>query len=290
MIIPPNEQQTGGVNSARLAWRLPRLTCWPGLEVDMRGQADFRNNTENMGEFERTLSSARRAQRPLHRGLHGAGLLERLCALRGGQISAKPSSRVRYTTVQTGRNVYNLVTKRAVAHEKATMEWVDCNLGSKLTMSTRRYTCSGRSPWRDPLDRLRRRWPAPGRRWQDHPRRPRTTSSIFSKSISKEAAGRPTAACSRSPTGRPSPVPRWSATRCCSTRTPARTPTHDPHRRERRRVGHEATVSKIGDEQLFYLQSRGLDEEEASKMIVNGVIEPVTKERPMETRSAEPAD
>ncbi len=227
-IIPPNDNKLAALNSA--VWSGGSFVYVPaGVKVEMPLQAYFRINTENMGQFERTLIICEEGAdvhyiegctAPVYSSdsLHSAVV----------EIVAKPSSRVRYTTVQNwSQNVFNLVTKRAVAHEKATMEWVDCNLGSKLTMKYPSiYLLGPRSPRRDPLDRLRRRRPAPGRRRQDHPRgaeapRPRSSPSRSPRT----AAGRPTAACSKSPTGRPSRAPRSSATRCCSTRTRARTPT-----------------------------------------------------------------
>ena len=192
-------------------------------------QAYFRINTENMGQFERTLIIAEEGAdvhyiegctAPVYStdSLHSAVV----------EIVAKPSSRVRYTTVQNwSQNVFNLVTKRAVAHENATMEWVDCNLGSKLTMKYPSiYLLGERSPRRDPLDRLRRRGPAPGRRRQDHPR---GAEDDLLDLLQVDLQGRRPRHLPRPARGRrrarPSRARRSSATRCCSTRTRARTPT-----------------------------------------------------------------
>ena len=250
-------------------------------------QAYFRINTENMGQFERTLIIAEEGSdvhyiegctAPVYStdSLHSAVV----------EIIAKPGSRVRYTTVQNwSQNVYNLVTKRAVAQEDATMEWVDCNLGSKLTMKYPSiYLLGERGPRRDPLDRVRRQGPAPGRRRQDHPRGAEDDLvDLRQVDLQGRRPRAPTAACSRSPRARARRARRSSATRCCSTRSRARTPTRrSASTRTTPNVGHEASVSKIGEEQLFYLQAHGLDEEEASKMIVNGFIEPIAKELPME--------
>ena len=172
-VIPPNDNKLAALNSA--VWSGGSFVYVPaGVKVEMPLQAYFRINTENMGQFERTLIIAEEGSdvhyiegctAPVYStdSLHSAVV----------EIVAKPSSRVRYTTVQNwSQNVYNLVTKRAVAQEDATMEWVDCNLGSKLTMKYPSiYLLGERGPRRDPLDRLRRRRPAPGRRRQDHPRR-----------------------------------------------------------------------------------------------------------------------
>ena len=158
-----------------------------GVHVEMPLQAYFRINTENMGQFERTLIIAEPGSyvhyvegctAPTYSSdsLHSAFV----------ELIAKPGARIRYTTVQNwSTNVYNLVTKRAVAYADATVEWVDCNLGSKLTI-TRASTCSEAGPRRSPVDRVRRRRPTPGRGRQDHPRGADTTSNIFAKSICKD--------------------------------------------------------------------------------------------------------
>ena len=181
-------------------------------------QAYFRI-TENMGQFERTLIIAEEGS-DVHyiEGCTARSTRPTRCTRPWSRSSPSRGSKVRYTTVQNwSQNVFNLVTKRAVAHEDATMEWVDCNLGSKLTMKYPSIYLLGRArPRRDSLDRLRRQGPAPGRRRQDHPRRPEHDARS-SKSISKDAGRAPTAACSRSPRARRARSPRSSATRCCST-------------------------------------------------------------------------
>ncbi|MGE5283094.1 MAG: Fe-S cluster assembly protein SufB [Chloroflexota bacterium] len=201
------------------------------------------------------------------------------------EIICKPGSRIRYTTVQNwSQNVYNLVTKRAVAQEGATMEWVDCNLGSRLTMKYPSIYLLGPEAHGEILSIAF----AGNGQHQDAGGKiihaaPRTSSSIFSKSISKDG-GRSTyrglleiadgATESRSKV-------------VCDALLldeDSRSDTYPTIRigEDDVDVGHEATVSKVGEEQIFYLQSRGLSEEEASKMIVNGFIEPITKELPME--------
>jgi Fe-S cluster assembly protein SufB len=284
-IIPPNDNKLAALNSA--VWSGGSFVYVPaGVKVEMPLQAYFRINTENMGQFERTLIICEEGAdvhyiegctAPVYStdSLHSAVV----------EICAKKSSRVRYTTVQNwSQNVYNLVTKRAVAHEKATMEWVDCNLGSKLTMKYPSIYLLGPEAHGEILSIA---FAGDGQH-QDAGGKiihgaPRTSSSIFSKSISKDG-GRSTyrglleiadgATESRSKV-------------VCDALLldeDSRSDTYPTIRIDENDadVGHEATVSKIGDEQLFYLQSRGLDEEEASKMIVNGFIEPVTKELPME--------
>ena len=227
-VIPPNDNKLAALNSA--VWSGGSFVYVPaGVKVEMPLQAYFRINTENMGQFERTLIIAEEGAdvhyiegctAPVYSSdsLHSAVV----------EIVAKPSARVRYTTVQNwSQNVFNLVTKRAVAHEKATMEWVDCNLGSKLTMKYPSiYLLGRRSPRRDPLDRLRRRRPAPGRRRQDHPR---GAAHLVLDLLQVDLQGRRPGDLPRPARGRRRgdriAAPRSSATRCCSTRTRARTPT-----------------------------------------------------------------
>jgi Fe-S cluster assembly protein SufB len=284
-IIPPNDNKLAALNSA--VWSGGSFVYVPaGVKVEMPLQAYFRINTENMGQFERTLIICEEGAdvhyiegctAPVYSSdsLHSAVV----------EICAKPSARVRYTTVQNwSQNVFNLVTKRAVAHEKATMEWVDCNLGSKLTMKYPSIYLLGPEAHGEILSIA---FAGDGQH-QDAGGKiihaaPRTSSSIFSKSISKDggrATYRGLLEIADGATESRSKV-------VCDALLldeDSRSDTYPTIRIDENdaNVGHEATVSKIGDEQLFYLQSRGLDEEEASKMIVNGFIEPVTKELPME--------
>jgi Fe-S cluster assembly protein SufB len=201
------------------------------------------------------------------------------------EIVAKKSSRVRYTTVQNwSQNVFNLVTKRAGAHEKATMEWVDCNLGSKLTMKYPSIYLLGPEAHGEILSIA---FAGDGQH-QDAGGKiihaaPRTSSSIFSKSISKDG-GRATYRGLLEVADGATESRSKVVCDALLLDEDSRSDTYPTIRIDENDadVGHEATVSKIGDEQLFYLKSRGLNEEEASKMIVNGFIEPVTKELPME--------
>jgi Fe-S cluster assembly scaffold protein SufB len=143
------------------------------------------------------------------------------------ELIAKPGARIRYTTVQNwSQNVYNLVTKRAIAETDATVEWVDCNLGSKLTMKYPSVYLTGERAHGEVLSIA---FAGKGQH-QDAGAKivhaaPNTTSNIFAKSISKDGGAARTAACSRSPRARTARSPRSSATRCCSTSTRARTPT-----------------------------------------------------------------
>jgi Fe-S cluster assembly protein SufB len=284
-VIPPNDNKLAALNSA--VWSGGSFVYVPaGVKVAMPLQAYFRINTENMGQFERTLIIAEEGSdvhyiegctAPVYStdSLHSAVV----------EIIAKPGSRVRYTTIQNwSQNVYNLVTKRAIAQEGATMEWVDCNLGSKLTMKYPSIYLLGPKAHGEILSIAF----AGNGQHQDAGGKiihgaPDTTSSIFAKSISKDG-GRGTyrglLEIGKGASGSRSKV-------VCDALLldeESRSDTYPTIRIDENDadVGHEATVSKIGDEQVFYLQAHGLDEEEASKMIVNGFIEPITKELPME--------
>ncbi len=284
-IIPPNDNKLAALNSA--VWSGGSFVYVPaGVRVEMPLQAYFRINTENMGQFERTLIICEEGAdvhyiegctAPVYSSdsLHSAVV----------EIVAKKSSRVRYTTVQNwSQNVFNLVTKRAVAHEKATMEWVDCNLGSKLTMKYPSIYLLGPEAHGEILSIA---FAGEGQH-QDAGGKiihaaPRTSSSIFSKSISKDG-GRATYRGLLEVADGATESRSKVVCDALLLDEDSRSDTYPTIRIDENDadVGHEATVSKIGDEQLFYLQSRGLSEEEASKMIVNGFIEPVTKELPME--------
>jgi Fe-S cluster assembly protein SufB len=284
-VIPPNDNKLAALNSA--VWSGGSFVYVPkGVKVEMPLQAYFRINTENMGQFERTLIIAEEGSdvhyiegctAPVYStdSLHSAVV----------EIVVKPGANVRYTTVQNwSQNVYNLVTKRAVAHEDATMEWVDCNLGSKLTMKYPSIYLLGERAHGEVLSIA---FAGQGQH-QDAGGKifhvaPKTTSSIFSKSISKDAGRtsyRGLLVVAKGATESKSKV-------VCDALLldeHSRSDTYPTIRigEDDVDVGHEATVSKIGEEMIFYLQSHGLSEEEASKMIVNGFIEPITKELPME--------
>ena len=284
-VIPPADNKLAALNSA--VWSGGSFVYVPkGVKVEMPLQAYFRINTENMGQFERTLIIAEEGSdvhyiegctAPVYSSdsLHSAVV----------EIVAKPGARVRYTTVQNwSQNVFNLVTKRAIAQENATMEWVDCNLGSKVTMKYPAIYLTGKGAHGEVLSIA---FAGEGQH-QDAGAKiihaaPDTTSSVFSKSISKDG-GRSTyrglLEVANGATGTRSKV-------VCDALLlddKSESDTYPTIRIDESDadMGHEATVSKVGDDMLFYLQSRGLSEEEASKMIVNGFIEPVTKELPME--------
>jgi Fe-S cluster assembly protein SufB len=284
-VIPPNDNKLAALNSA--VWSGGSFVYVPkGVKVEMPLQAYFRINTENMGQFERTMIIAEEGSdvhyiegctAPVYStdSLHSAVV----------EIIAKPGARVRYTTVQNwSQNVYNLVTKRAVAHEDATMEWVDCNLGSKLTMKYPSIYLLGERAHGEILSIA---FAGQGQH-QDAGGKiihaaPKTTSSIFSKSISKDKGRTSYRGLLEIAKGAAESKSKVVCDALLLDEE-SRSDTYPTIRigEDDVDVGHEATVSKIGEEQIFYLQSHGLDEEEASKMIVNGFIEPITKELPME--------
>jgi Fe-S cluster assembly protein SufB len=284
-IIPANDNKLAALNSA--VWSGGSFVYVPpGVHVEMPLQAYFRINTENMGQFERTLIIADEGSyvhyvegctAPVWSSdsLHSAVV----------ELIAKPGARIRYTTVQNwSQNVFNLVTKRAVAERDATVEWVDCNLGSKLTMKYPSVYLTGERAHGEVLSIA---FAGEGQH-QDAGAKiihaaPETTSNIFAKSISKDggrSSYRGLLEVAKGATGAKSTV-------VCDALLldeHSRSDTYPTIRisEDDVQVAHEATVSKVGDEQVFYLMSHGISEEEASKMIVNGFVEPIVKELPME--------
>ena len=284
-IVPPGDNKFAALNSA--VWSGGSFVYVPaGVKVDIPLQAYFRINTENMGQFERTLIIAEEgsyvhyvegctAPTYSNDSLHSAVV----------EIIVKKGARVRYTTIQNwSTNVYNLVTKRAAAYENAVMEWVDGNLGSKLTMKYPSVYLMEPGAHGEILSLA---FAGPGQH-QDAGGKivhvaPNTTSTIISKSISK-GGGR------TSYRGLlkvyPGAENAKSTVRCDALLLDeaSRSDTYPVMEidEEQVTIGHEATVSRVGDEQLFYLQSRGIEETEATKMIVNGFVEPIVKELPME--------
>jgi Fe-S cluster assembly protein SufB len=284
-IIPQNDNKFAALNSA--VWSGGSfIYVPPGVSVDMPLQAYFRINAENMGQFERTLiivdegayvHYVEGCTAPIYTtdSLHSAVV----------EIVVKPGARCRYTTIQNwSQNVYNLVTKRAVAYENATMEWVDGNLGSKLTMKYPAIWLMGEGAHGEVLSIA---FAGDGQH-QDAGGKavhvaPNTSSVITSKSISKNggrSSYRGLLEVAKGAVGARSKV-------VCDALIldeASRTDTYPYIRIDENDVdvGHEATVSKIGEEQLFYLMSRGLSEAEAAAMIVSGFVEPITKELPLE--------
>src|SRR5437016_8569385 len=284
-IIPPNDNKFAALNSA--VWSGGSFIYVPeNVHVELPLQAYFRINAENMGQFERTLiicapgsyvHYVEGCTAPTYSSdsLHSAVV----------EIIVEKGARCRYTTIQNwSKNVYNLVTKRAVAHEEATMEWVDGNLGSKLTMKYPAIWLMGEGAHGEVLSIA---FAGQGQH-QDAGGKcihvaPNTTSTITSKSISKDggrAGYRGLLEVAKGAHGAKSKV-------VCDALIldeASRSDTYPYIRIDENDVdiGHEATVSKIGEEQLFYLMSRGLTEAEASAMIVSGFVEPITKELPLE--------
>ncbi len=284
-IIPPNDNKFAALNSA--VWSGGSfIYVPPGVVVDQPLQAYFRINAENMGQFERTLIIAdvgsqvhyiEGCSAPVYTtdSLHSA--VVELVALEG--------SRITYTTIQNwSNNVYNLVTKRARADAEAHVEWIDGNIGSRLTMKYPSVYLMGPKASGEVLSVAY----AGAGQHQDAGAKmihvaPETTSTIISKSISKDA-GRTTyrgkVHVDEGATRAKSFV-RCDALLLDDTSVSETKPYMEVGERDAR-IGHEATVSKVGDDQLFYLMSRGLSETQAMGMIVNGFIEPITRTLPME--------
>lgn len=284
-VIPPDDNKFAALNSA--VWSGGSFIYVPkGVKCEVPLQAYFRINSENMGQFERTLiitdedsfvHYVEGCTAPIYstNSLHSA-VVEIIC---------RKNSRARYTTIQNwAPNIYNLVTKRAVAEENATMEWVDGNIGSKLTMKYPSVILKGRGAKGSVLSIA----VAGKGQHQDAGAKmihmaPDTTSTIISKSISKHGGKvtyRGVASFGRNSAGSKSNVK-------CDTLIldPLSTSDTIPYNEimnDNITLEHEATVSKVSEDQLFYLMSRGLSETEATQMIVMGFIEPFTKELPME--------
>jgi Fe-S cluster assembly protein SufB len=284
-IIPSTDNKFAALNSA--VWSGGSFIYVPkGVKIDFPLQAYFRINAENMGQFERTLiivdegasiHYVEGCTAPMYssESLHSA-VVEIIC---------KRGSRCRYTTIQNwANNIYNLVTKRAVAYADATMEWVDGNLGSHLTM---KYPAVYMLEPGARGEILSIAFASKGQH-QDAGAKlvhaaPHTTGQIISKSISKGGGRSSYRGLVR--------VEKGAKKSRCNVVCDALI--LDPKSRSDTypyieileqdvTVGHEASVSRIGEEQLFYLMSRGLTEAEAGTMIVNGFIEPLVKELPME--------
>jgi Fe-S cluster assembly protein SufB len=284
-IIPSNDNKFAALNSA--VWSGGSFIYVPkGVKIEFPLQAYFRINAENMGQFERTLIIVDEGAQvhyvegctaPMYssESLHSAVV----------EVIVKKNARCRYTTIQNwANNIYNLVTKRAFAYQDAVMEWVDGNLGSQLTMKypavymmepgargeILSIAFSGKGQHQDAGAKLVHC-------------APNTTGQIISKSISKNGGRSSYRGLAR--------VERGAVNSKCNVvcdaliLDPASRSDTYPYieiMEQDVSIGHEASVSRIGEEQLFYLMSRGLSEAEASTMIVNGFIEPLVKELPME--------
>ncbi len=284
-IIPPTDNKFAALNCA--VWSGGSfIYVPPGVKIEFPLQAYFRINAENMGQFERTLIIVDEGAEvhyvegctaPMYssESLHSA-VVEVVC---------KKGSRCRYTTIQNwANNIYNLVTKRAYAYGDATMEWVDGNLGSKLTM---KYPAVHMMEPGARGEILSIAFSSAGQH-QDAGAKlvhaaPNTTGQIIRKSISKNGGRSSYRGLVRVEPG----AHNSKNNVVCDALI------LDPESRSDTypyieiceqdvQIGHEASVSRIGEEQMFYLLSRGLTEQEASTMIVNGFIEPLVKELPME--------
>jgi len=284
-IIPPEDNKFAALNSA--VWSGGSFIYVPkGVRCEVPLQAYFRINSENMGQFERTLIIADEdsfvhyvegCTAPIYStdSLHSAVV----------EIIVKDRARTRYTTIQNwAPNIYNLVTKRAVAYADATMEWVDGNIGSKLTMKYPAVYMVGPRAKGTILSIA----VAGKGQHQDAGAKvvhaaPDCTSTIISKSISKQGGKTTYRGLAHFS---PEAVRSKSNIKCdtliLDNDSTSDTIPYNEIQNDSVTLEHEATVSRVSEEQLFYLRSRGISEEDATRMIVMGFIEPFTRELPME--------
>src|SRR5215207_9505676 len=284
-VIPPGDNKFAALNSA--VWSGGSfIYVPPGVNCEMPLQAYFRINAENAGQFERTLIIADEGSQvhyiegcsaPVYTNdsLHSAVV----------EIVVKPSARVTYTTIQNwSSNVYNLVTKRARVETEGHMEWIDGNIGSRLTMKYPSVYMVGPKATGEVLSVA---YAGVGQHQDAGAKKvnaaPETTSKIVSKSISKDGGittYRGLVRVEEGAHGCKSHV-QCDALLLDGDSVSNTKPYMEVGERDAQ-IGHEATVSKVADEQLFYLMSRGLTQEQAMGLIVNGFIEPVTRTLPME--------
>ncbi len=284
-LIPPHDNKFAALNSA--VWSGGSFVYVPkGVHVTLPLQAYFRINAERFGQFERTLIIAEEGSNvhyiegctaPIYTtdSLHAAVV----------EIYVKKDARVRYTTVQNwSKNVYNLVTKRAKAHENAIMEWIDCNLGSQVTMKYPSVYLMGEGARGEVLSIAF----AGENQHQDAGAKmlhfaPKTKSRIVSKSISKDN-GRTSyrGLVQVFPGAKDSSV--YVSCDALILDEKSRSDTYPSMRIKENdvEVQHEATVEKLGEDKLFYLMSRGMSKTDAEGLLVNGFIDPVTREIPLE--------
>ncbi|MEK7494776.1 MAG: Fe-S cluster assembly protein SufB [Patescibacteria group bacterium] len=284
-LIPPQDNKFAALNSS--VWSGGSFVYVPkGVEVKLPLQAYFRINAEAFGQFERTLIIADEGSyvhyiegctAPIYttNSLHSAVV----------EIFVKKNARVRYTTVQNwSKNIYNLVTKRARAEENATMEWIDCNIGSGVTMKYPAVYLAGRGARGEVLSIAY----AGAGQHQDAGAKmihlaPDTTSRIVSKSISKDGGRTSYRGLIHIGSG----AKNASSSVVCDALLIDEHSRSDTYptmniREESATIEHEATVEKIGEEKLFYLMSRGITKGDAEGLLVNGFIDPVVKEIPLE--------
>jgi len=284
-VIPSGDNKFAALNTA--VWSGGSfIYVPPGVHVEIPLQAYFRINTENMGQFERTLMIidegayvhyVEGCTAPIYKSdsLHSAVV----------EIIVRKNARCRYTTIQNwSNNVYNLVTKRAVAHEGATMEWVDGNIGSKVTMKYPAVWMTGEHAKGEVLSIA---FAGEGQH-QDAGAKmvhaaPHTSSTIVSKSVARGGGRTSYRGLVQIDEGA---YGSRSTVKCDAllVDTISRSDTY-PYvdvREDDVSMGHEATVSRVSEDQLFYLMSRGLTEDEAMAMVVRGFVEPIARELPME--------
>jgi Fe-S cluster assembly protein SufB len=284
-VIPHTDNKFAALNSA--VWSGGSfIYVPPGVKVDLPLQAYFRLNVANIGQFERTLIIVDEGAQ-VHYVEGCTAPTYTTDSFHSGviEIVVKKGARSRYTTIQNwSHNVYNLVTQRAMVHEDATHEWVDANMGSKLTMKYPSCYLIGPGAHGEILSMA---FAAQGQH-QDAGGKvihaaPHTTSKITSKSISQgngRASYRGLLKIYKDAVGSRSNV-------VCDALLLDENSRSDTYPyieidEDDVSVGHEASVSKVGEEQLFYLMTRGLSEEEAITMVVSGFIEPLVRELPME--------
>jgi Fe-S cluster assembly protein SufB len=284
-VIPVGDNKFASLNTA--VWSGGSFVYVPpGMHVDIPLQAYFRINTENMGQFERTLIIADEGSyvhyvegctAPVYSSdsLHSAVV----------EIIVKKNARVRYTTIQNwSNNVYNLVTKRATAGEGATMEWVDGNIGSKVTMKYPAIYLMGEHARGETLSIAF----AGAGQHQDAGAKmvhaaPNTSSSIVSKSVARGGGRTSYRGLVQILEG----ASHSASNVLCDALLVDQISRSDTYpyvdvREDDVSMGHEATVSRVSEDQLFYLMSRGMRETEAMAMIVRGFVEPIARELPME--------
>lgn len=284
-LIPAGDNKFAALNTA--VWSGGSFVYVPpGVHVDIPLQAYFRINTENMGQFERTLiivdegadvHYVEGCTAPIYStdSLHSAVV----------EIIVKKNARCRYTTIQNwSNNVYNLVTKRATCEEGATMEWIDGNIGSKVTMKYPAVYLMGEHSHGETLSVA---FSGEGQH-QDAGSKmvhaaPNTSSSILSKSVARGGGRGSYRGLVQVNEG----AHHSKSTVLCDALLVDQISRSDTYpyvdiREDDVTMGHEATVSKVSEDQLFYLMSRGVTEEEAMATIVRGFVEPIAKELPME--------
>ncbi|RME81235.1 MAG: Fe-S cluster assembly protein SufB, partial [Caldilineae bacterium] len=284
-VVPPTDNKFAALNGA--VWSGGSfIYVPPGVKLEIPLQAYFRINAEAVGQFERTLIIVDEGASVHYIEGCTAPIYDRN-SLHSGviEIIVKKNARCRYTTIQNwSTNVYNLVTQRALAYEGATMEWVDSNLGSRITM---KYPAVFMLGPRAHGEILSVAFAGKGQ-IQDAGGKvvhaaPYTSSKIISKSISKDG-GRASyrGLLKVTPGSHHSRSQVVCDALLLDPESRSDTYPYIEIAEDDVEVGHEASVSKIGEEQLFYLMSRGISEEEATSMIVGGFIEPLVKELPME--------